>query len=220
MLLETNLQVAPFTADSKITGDKLVFMIDGDAKEGDRPKYDKQQKAFLCGFASHTPPGGKGGEMIKPIFRDDFCTWGHIIENGGKIKWKIIPMYFIPHGSGIVGLTDTSRYKFNPQPVNTKGSIISARMKTAQVKSVLQPTATEESVNDVAQPTDPVADTNGPTDDFVIGGDMGFSGAEPTESTELSPEDTNSLTKPLTEGDFGEDVKQEDVKAKENGDDW
>lgn len=219
LCLEINFQEKPFKQDSKFTGDKLTFMIDGDAKEGDIPKYNQGQKAFLVGFASHTPPGGKGGEMIKPIFRDDFCLWGHI-EEGGK-RWKILPMYFIPHGGGIETLTATTKYKFNPPP---KGPNFTARMASRPAPMLKQGNDFVFVDGDGPQAVhvQPIGDNDVQGEKNTAPGDLKFDSAdeEPLEDTAPDAQDLQFLEQPLQEEDFGPEAAAADRKAAEHEKDW
>ncbi|KUJ18603.1 uncharacterized protein LY89DRAFT_732158 [Mollisia scopiformis] len=216
-LLETNFQEKPWKQDSKMTGDKIQFMIDSDAKEGDMPKYAQGQRAFLCGFASHAPPSGKGSELIKPIYRDDFCTWGHI-EEGGK-RWKILPMYFIPHGGGIEALCqNVSKYKFNA----SKGPHIAARMAQKVPELVSSDLVVSE---ENPQGDGDAAKTNGDVDpDSVVvgGGDIKFDTPEeePADDEAVDATEDALLKEPLKEANFGEEAERADEAAVEHGDDW
>jgi hypothetical protein len=220
MPLETSFQVAPFKKDSLYTKDKLTFMIDSDAKQGDMPDYKgKKERAFLCGFASHCPPDNKGSEVIKPIFRDDFCLWGHITEGGQR--YKLLPMYFIPHGSGIEGLTNVpnAKYKFNRG--QTQRRVFSNLM--ADPVPELQPSGLVESDGPQDPPavqgtaTAGKATTNG-ADDSVT-----FDTAEqaPTaEEVEALRKEQEAFEQPLQEADFGPEVAAADQEADAKGNDW
>jgi hypothetical protein len=76
--------------------------------------------------------------MIKRIFRDDFGLWGHIHNQQQNQKWKILPMYFIPHGGGIMNLTNVIEYKLPQQPAK-----IQKRMMAAPAPE-LQPVSLEK----------------------------------------------------------------------------
>ncbi|KAG4441656.1 hypothetical protein IFR05_002863 [Cadophora sp. M221] len=214
----SNATVEGRLLDSKFTGDKLTFMIDGDAKEGDIPKYNQGQKAFLVGFASHTPPGGKGGEMIKPIFRDDFCLWGHI-EEGGK-RWKILPMYFIPHGGGIETLTSTAKYKFNPPP---RGSTITARMASRPAPKFKQANEFVLVDGDGPDAVIPIGNNAISGDKNTDSNGLKFDSAdeEPLEEdTAPDAQDLQFLEQPLKEEDFGAEAAAADKNAAEHEKDW
>jgi hypothetical protein len=190
-------------------------MIDVEAKDGDIPKYREGQKAQLCGFASHIPPSGKGGEMIKRIFRDDFCLWGHIHNQQQNQKWKILPMYFIPHGGGIMNLTNVIEYKLPQQPAK-----IQKRMMAAPAPE-LQPVSLEKGNN--PPPANQAADTKGAEDNTPLtrGADLDFSTAneEPEEKEEVANEQ-QFFKKPLKEEDFGEEAAAADAEAASNENDW
>jgi len=201
-------------------------MIDVEAANGDMPKYDKDQKAQLCGFASHMPPSGKGGEMIKRIFRDDFCLWGHINNKEEKQVWKILPMYFIPHGRGIVGLTNVIDYKFPPQqtgPTAKPVGRVSRRVRIPDPAPDLQPVGLEDG-NDPL-PADPLAGakvTKGTEDNAqLMGPGLQFSKAdEEPESAEEVAKEQELFEHPLTEADFGEEAAAADAAAANGENDW
>jgi hypothetical protein len=209
--------VSPFRQNSEFTGDRFTFMIDGDAKEGDMPKYGPpdNQRALLCGFASHSPPGGKGGEMIRPIFRDDFCLWGHI-EEGGK-RWKILPMYFIPHGGGIVGLTNITKYKFSkPETFSRRVAAPAPTLQTigrAEVDDPQDPLAAQ------IEATNGTATTNDKDKGVEFDSDDKESAPTEGEQAELL-DDQQGFKQPLTEADFGAEAAAADQAAADHEKDW
>ncbi len=163
----------------------MAFMIDPNAKEGDLPRYKSNQLAFLCGFVSHYPPTGVGGELIKPIFRDDQCFWGYADD---AKQWRVFPMYFIPHGGGVRGLSNITTYKFSGSTPQNK-----LMMRTEQHAPPLHFT------RDTQDPTDAQGSTtDGPAPDSTTGdpvtGDQTAADPQPAAQPVAAPDGTTTDT--------------------------